>query len=72
MAQPKIVYVVTKRGEKSFWTRVGVAFTNRDGSLNVKLEALPINGELQIRDQKERDNEGGSRGGSNDSDDVPW
>lgn len=71
MAAPKIVYSVTKRGEKSFWTRIGVAFVNRDGSLNVKLECLPVNGELQIRDQKERDND--SRGSSsNDEDNVPW
>lgn len=70
MAAPKIVYSVTKRGEKSYWTRIGVAFVNRDGSLNVKLEALPVNGELQIRDQKERDSEYGG-GGQND-DGQPW
>lgn len=46
----KVAYVVTERGDKSFWNRVGVAFTNRDGSLNVKLDALPLGGHLQIRD----------------------
>jgi hypothetical protein len=34
---------------KSFWVRVGVAFTNRDGSINVFLDALPVNGKLQLR-----------------------
>lgn len=51
----KIVYSVTERNGKSFWTRIGVAFVNRDGSINVKLDAFPVNGELQIRDYEERD-----------------
>ena len=51
----KVVYVITKRGNRSFWNRVGVAFVNSDGSLNVKLESLPVNGELQIRDYVPRE-----------------
>lgn len=51
----KIVYVITSRNNKSFWNRVGVAFVNSDGSINVKLEALPVSGELQIRDYIPRD-----------------
>jgi hypothetical protein len=51
----KIVYVITKRNDKSFWNRVGVAFINGDGSINVKLEALPVSGELQIRDYTPRE-----------------
>ena len=51
----KIVYVITKRKDKSFWNRIGVAFVNQDGSLNVKLEALPANGECQIRDYVPRE-----------------
>jgi hypothetical protein len=35
--------------ERSRWVRVGVAFDNRDGSLNVLLDALPLSGRLQIR-----------------------
>ncbi|MDX2051756.1 MAG: hypothetical protein SFV15_05145 [Polyangiaceae bacterium] len=46
----KAVYVITERNENKYWNRVGVAFVNRDGSLNVRLEALPITGELHIRD----------------------
>jgi hypothetical protein len=42
--------IVDRGGGKSFWVRVGVAFTNRDGSLNVKLDAIPVNGTLQVRD----------------------
>jgi hypothetical protein len=57
----KIVYVITERNQKSYWNRVGVAFVNNDGSINVKLEALPVSGELQIRDYVPRE-EGASGG----------
>lgn len=46
----KVVYSITERGGKNYWTRIGAAFVNSDGSLNVKLECLPINGEMHIRD----------------------
>lgn len=47
-AKMKICYVVekSKDGGRSFWHRIGVAFVNSDGSLNVKLQALPIGGEM--------------------------
>ena len=51
----KIAYVVTERNGKSFWNRIGVAFVNSDGSLNVKLEAVPISGEIHIRDYTPRE-----------------
>lgn len=35
---------------KTYWTRVGVGFVNRDGSLNLRLDAIPINGVLQVRE----------------------
>jgi hypothetical protein len=60
-AKLKIVYTVATRTAqghppngapivKKYWNRVGIAFVNADGSLSVKLEALPVSGELQIRD----------------------
>ena len=51
----KVVYVISERNSKSYWTRIGVAFVNHDGSLNVKLEAVPVSGELQIRDYSPRE-----------------
>lgn len=51
----KIVYVVSDRRSRRFWTRIGVAFTNSDGSVSVKLEAIPVSGEMQIRDYVPRD-----------------
>lgn len=38
------------REAKSFWTKVGVAFENRDGSWNLELSAIPVSGRLQMRD----------------------
>ncbi|MGH7436345.1 MAG: hypothetical protein ACRENE_11790 [Polyangiaceae bacterium] len=51
MKTMKMVYTVVERGQgKSIWVRVGVGFTNRDGSLNLRLDALPVSGTLQVRD----------------------
>jgi hypothetical protein len=47
----KTVFTVVDRGQgKSVWIRIGVGFTNRDGSLNLRLDALPVSGTLQVRD----------------------
>lgn len=49
------VYTIVSRGtedNKDFWQRIGSAFLNKDGSINVVLNALPVNGKLHIREQK--------------------
>lgn len=55
--KPKGVYVIieNERLEKPLWKRVGTAFINRDESLNILLDALPLNGKLHVRELKERD-----------------
>ncbi|MCA9535949.1 MAG: hypothetical protein KC593_19820 [Myxococcales bacterium] len=48
------VYTIVERerdGQK-FWLKIGAAFVNRDGSLHVKLDAMPTNGQLHIRESK--------------------
>jgi hypothetical protein len=45
------VFTVVDRNGKSYWIRIGAAFANYDGSETVLLDALPINGKMQIRDQ---------------------
>jgi len=59
VSKMKIVYVISERNNKSFWNRIGVAFVNNDGSLNVKLDAVPVTGELQIRDYNPREDTAG-------------
>jgi hypothetical protein len=46
----KIVYAACERGGRPCLSRIGVAFVGADGVLNVKLEALPVSGELRIID----------------------
>lgn len=58
----KYVYVISGKGERKFWTKIGVAFVNRDGSLNCKLESLPVDGELHIRDAAIREDRDGTPG----------
>ncbi len=51
----RAVYAVpdTKDGEKGYWTKIGIAFTNRDGSINLFLDALPLGtNKLQVREPK--------------------
>lgn len=53
----KVVYTPVERGGRTIWIRVGTAFPNRDGSWNVKLDALPVNGTLHIRDADPKEDE---------------
>ncbi len=57
----KMVYTVVERAPgKTFWTRVGVGSVNRDGSLGLRLDAIPISGMLQVRDWEPRDDAPGT------------
>ncbi|MFO0651879.1 MAG: hypothetical protein U0326_37000 [Polyangiales bacterium] len=42
-------------GTRAYWLRVGSGWINRDGSLTLRLDALPVNGVLQVRDDDRRD-----------------
>jgi len=70
----KVCYVITQRGERKFWNRVGVAFLNSDGSINVKLESLPVAGDFQIRDYVPREENAGTslRGRNGQGDDEAF
>ena len=48
----KDVYTIKNTGKKNYWVRIGTAFVNKDGSLNVYLDAMPLSGELHIRDAR--------------------
>ncbi len=56
----KAVYTIADRGNgRKHWLRIGVAFVNRDLSLNVRLDAVPVNGQIHIREAPPRDGQGG-------------
>lgn len=53
----KQIVAAVERGEgeakKSYWTRIGVAFENRDGSFNLRFDYFPAhlaNTTIQLRD----------------------
>ena len=52
-----LVYTIVEgKDGKSYWVRIGRVFApNRDGSYNIKLDALPMNGVLQVREWEARD-----------------
>ena len=42
--------IVDREGlEKPIWIKVGSSFPNRDGSINVYLDAYPVGGKIQLR-----------------------
>lgn len=58
-----VVYTVKdKEGGGSWWTKIGTAKKNKDDSLNVYLDALPLDGKLVIRKEEKREREPGSDG----------
>jgi hypothetical protein len=46
----RAVYTVVERGGggRSYWATVGHATVNRDGSLSITLDALPVGGKLLV------------------------
>ena len=53
-SRPKVVYAIIDRPPRKHWLRIGLAFVNRDGSLNVRIDAVPLTGHLHIRDDSQR------------------
>jgi hypothetical protein len=50
--RPLAAYVIIERKgyDRPFWSRIGSAFFNRDGSINVLLDSLPLQGKIQLRE----------------------
>lgn len=50
--KPWAAYNIIDRGEgkPKIWSRIGSAWTNRDGSMNIVLDSFPLGGRLQIRE----------------------
>lgn len=59
----KDVFMIMDRKDdekfKTPWPRIGVAFVNKDDSLNVILDAVPMTGKIHIRDCKFKQKEKG-------------
>lgn len=49
-----------KEGARStVWVKAGSAWINRDGSMNVYLDVLPLDGKLHVREYSEKREAGG-------------
>jgi hypothetical protein len=51
----KVLCPIERKDGSTFWMRVGIAFPNRDQSINLYLDALPFNQKLQVREMDEDD-----------------
>ena len=66
-----IWHIRDREGKKAFWTEIGVGFTNRDGSITLKMNLVPIDGGMiqvraidhsrESREPRERDEDFGPR-----------
>lgn len=45
-----VISPVERKDGKTFWVRIGVGYANRDNSINMYLDALPVNQRLQLRE----------------------
>ena len=48
------VFSIRKGKNGTVWVRAGNAFVNRDGSMNLWLDVLPIDGTLHVREAAEK------------------
>ena len=50
----KQLFGAVRRGERSYWTRIGAAFINKDGSMNLRFDFFPTdpNTTVQLREPR--------------------
>jgi hypothetical protein len=50
----RVVYAIVEKPhlKKAVWMKLGIAHINQDQSINVYLDALPMGGKLQIREEE--------------------
>ena len=50
--------------DKTYWNKLGIAYTNNDGSIHIFCDSWPsLSNQLQIRDFDEQDRRAGASGG---------
>lgn len=49
-----IAYQATQAKDKTYWHRIGAAWPNKKGGFQVKLQSLPVDGELVLLPPQER------------------
>jgi hypothetical protein len=51
----KEIFGIVERNENSFWTKIGVAFENRDGSWNLRFDYLPSRPDVKVQLREPRE-----------------
>lgn len=46
----KHLWMLEESADKRLWTKIGVAFENKDGSYDLHLAAVPVSGKMTMRD----------------------
>lgn len=46
-----------ENGGKGFWIRIGTGWPNKAGGWNIKLDALPVNGEIVLMPPRPKDDQ---------------
>ncbi len=56
--QPSLIAYQVRDGKDgdSYWDRVGVAWSNRDGGFTVQLHLIPLDGRIVLTKPKQRSN----------------
>lgn len=57
----KVISPIEKKDGGTYWMRVGTGYPNKDQSINLYLDALPLNHKLQLREMDEEDLQGRGR-----------
>lgn len=57
-----LAWHVTQRNDKSYWTKVGAAWSHKDGKgISVQLDSHPIDGRIVLREPLEDQDDGKGR-----------
>jgi len=57
----EVLQPIDRKNGQTYWMRIGTAFENVDGSINVYLDAYPITSKLQVRQSQEDDKDADRR-----------
>ncbi|MFO0601053.1 MAG: hypothetical protein U0228_37435 [Myxococcaceae bacterium] len=67
--------VIENENKKSIWVKAGSAWANRDGSMNVYLDVLPLDGKLHVREpmpeQRQSSAQGDGKSNNNSNTERP-
>ena len=55
-----LAWHVANKGDKGFWTRIGAAWSNKDGGFTLQLDSIPLDGRIVCQVPKDKEADGNS------------